>query len=219
MNGPSPRGFEPQGGVKRLNVLNALFIFFLALLIGGNSWALDLNTANFTWTWVEEVLSPAVRQDGFRVKCGLAAGSYTITHDVPVAAARSLEAKQMLKTGGNYFCAVYGYRGSIESSASNEVNFVITVPGAPPPTTKGRTIEEVAWNFKAGANDPPLSHFLVKCGGKKATYDTVTKVTDTKARKIAADQVTTAPGAWFCVVSAVNVNGEGLPTDEFEVSR
>lgn len=98
----------------------------------------SLEQQSMYWTWAQGTGNPATE---FRVKCGIASGTYTLSKAVPVPASPQAEYSQTVKGAvpgaGIYFCVVTAANPSLpvgfqESAPSNEVAFralAITTPG------------------------------------------------------------------------------------------
>ncbi len=81
----------------------------------------NINTATMTWAWT---LAPGSDPaDGFRMHCGNATNTYTISTDIPDPAARTISVKQVVRGTGTYFCVITAYNKVGESPLSNEINF------------------------------------------------------------------------------------------------
>jgi hypothetical protein len=100
--------------------------------------SVNIDQAKFQWTWVQGTGSPAV---SFRIRCGTAAGVYSLPPftvpfpaTIPPANQYTQPVKPVLPGPGTYFCVVTSVNQFGESASSNEVAFAAgTVPAIPNP--------------------------------------------------------------------------------------
>lgn len=102
-------------------------LFFLPLILilplpvyAQTTLAVDIRKAEFTWAWVPGN-GGAVEE--FRIKCGAALGTYTITKAIADPAARSYPVLGVVPSVGNYFCVISVANQFGESPNSAEVSF------------------------------------------------------------------------------------------------
>lgn len=90
--------------------------------------AVNINTAVLQWNAPTGGAAPTE----YRVKCGTAAGTYTLPPAVVQAPTTSVPVKSAIPSSGNYFCVVSAANQFGESPNSNEVVFQAgDVPLAP----------------------------------------------------------------------------------------
>ena len=91
--------------------------------------SIDLNAANFYWDWTQGAGGPV---EQFKIKCGPATGSYTMTTLVAQPTARSFPVKNAIAGAGSYYCVVTAANSTGESPPSGEVFFVAGVTPSSP---------------------------------------------------------------------------------------
>ena len=90
--------------------------------------AIDLSTAQFSWTWAQGVGGAAT---GFEIGLGSSTGTYTTLKPV-VLSARTLPVNQAVSVPGTYFAAIRSVGAVLKSPWSNEVTFQAEIaPVAP----------------------------------------------------------------------------------------
>lgn len=90
--------------------------------------AVDINTATLQWTAPVGGAAPTE----YRVKCGTAAGSYTLPPTIVPTPTTTVPVKSAIPSSGSYFCVVSAANQFGESPNSNEVAFQAgDVPLAP----------------------------------------------------------------------------------------
>jgi len=81
--------------------------------------AVDLNSAQFSWTWNQGTGGTAT---SFEIGLGTVAGIYTALTPVAITL-RNFPAKSVTATPGTYFAAIRAKGASLPSPWSNEVTF------------------------------------------------------------------------------------------------
>jgi hypothetical protein len=77
---------------------------------------------------------------------------------------------------------------------------------------------QFAWTASAiDATHPTPASYHVKCGTVKGVYPLIVTV-PAPATSVLVSKVLTAPGTYYCVVTARNVSGESAPSNEIQLS-
>lgn len=89
----------------------------------------DLNRAKLTWSWSQGTGGVV---DGFKMKCGIGSGTYTLIANIPDPTAREFPVRSVITGSGGYYCVVTAFNGVGESPPSNEIFFVVGVSALSP---------------------------------------------------------------------------------------
>ena len=110
-----PRALYPRRGITLVALVAGSLV---TAACHGAANTVDFDHARLSWT-------PGVgggTTTTFRVKCGVAAGAYTLTADV-APPATSILVKTVVRTPGTYYCVVTAANQFGESVPSKEVKF------------------------------------------------------------------------------------------------
>src|SRR5262245_48522437 len=111
-----------------MKILITLLVCLFAASAFAQTVHVDLNKASLAWDWVKGTGDDAT---GFKTKCGLSAGTYTIIKSWGPTI-RQVNLKDAITTPGKWFCVVTAFNDFGESGPSNEISFNAgAVPVAP----------------------------------------------------------------------------------------
>lgn len=115
-----PTNHPPPAQVGALLLLLACVGFVLVAPAHAQIVRIDYATGSFGWTWAIGTGGDAT---GFRLKCGLLSGTYTITSATLAPDARTANVRDIVPTIDTYYCIVVAFNDGGESDPSNEVAF------------------------------------------------------------------------------------------------
>jgi hypothetical protein len=109
-----------------------LVLFVFAASAGAQQIIVDWDKAVLTWTWTE---NPGSVTNGWRMKCGQVANTYTVITDVADPAARSMTVKQATGGGtyGTWFCIVVPYNNISPKPGEGKPSNVVSFQGGQTP--------------------------------------------------------------------------------------
>lgn len=94
--------------------------------------SVDLAKAKLAWDWTVGLPPIDGNPDSFKMNCGKASKTYTVSTPINDPLARSVSIRQVIPSQGPWFCAVTALNSLGESTPSNEVSFIAgALPAGP----------------------------------------------------------------------------------------